>query len=79
MSIPRLPDHLQDFLISKPETGMGYQTGAVVLRDGRRFEDVLFVQGAWVAEVKGFESVPFDPADIERIEITHAKWKWKAK
>ena len=77
MSYPELPDRFREFLMHKPETGMGYQTGRVVLRDGRRFEDVLFVQGSWITEVRGHDSIPFDPADIEGIEITHSKWKWK--
>jgi hypothetical protein len=77
MNYPTLPGRLSEFLMHKPETGMGYQTGKVLLRDGRRFEDVLFVQGSWVTEVRGYEQVPFDPADIESIEVTHAKWKWK--
>jgi hypothetical protein len=79
MNYPELPDHVRDFLITKPETGMGYQTGSVVLRDGRRFDDVLFVQGTLVTEARGFESLPFDPAEIEGIEITHCKWKWRIK
>ncbi len=77
MSYPTLPERLSEFLMHKPETGMGYQTGRVLLRDGRRFEDVLFVQGSWVTEVRGYEGVPFDPADIDSIEITHSKWKWR--
>jgi len=77
VSHPELPDRLREFLMHKPETGMGYQTGRVLLKDGRRFEDVLFVQGSWVTEVRGCEGVPFDPADIQSIEVTHSKWKWK--
>jgi hypothetical protein len=79
MEFPKLPEHLSNFLISKPETGMGYQTGMVVLRDGRQFEDVLFVEASLITEVRGYDSIPFNPADIENIEITHSKWKWKTK
>ena len=77
MSYPELPDQFREFLMHKPETGMGYQTGRVILKDGRKFEDVLFVQGSWVTEVRCLDSIPFDPADIDRIEITHSKWKWR--
>jgi hypothetical protein len=77
VNFPVLPDKLSEFLVSKPETGMGYQTGRVLLRDGRRFEDVLFVEAKWITEVMGYDEIPFDPADIEMIEITHSKWKWK--
>jgi hypothetical protein len=73
MEFPKLPEHLSNFLISKPETGM------VVLRDGRQFEDVLFVEASLITEVRGYDSIPFNPADIENIEITHSKWKRKTK
>lgn len=77
MNYPVLPDRLSEFLVSSPETGMGYQTGRVLLRDGRRFEDVLFVEAKWLTEVRGYDQIPFDPAEIESIEVTHSKWKWK--
>ena len=73
MELPKLPEQLSEFLISKPETGMGYQSGTVLLSDGRQFDDVLFLQAAWISEVRGFDSVPFDPQEIEHIEVTHSK------
>ena len=39
-------------LINKPETGMGYQTGNVVLSNGQIMCDVAFVDGE-IVEVRG--------------------------
>jgi hypothetical protein len=57
-------------LLSQPETGMGYQSVTVRLRDGRAFDDVVVV-GGLVMRVPGFESVPFSEADISDIVVTH--------
>ena len=30
-----------------------------------------------VGEVQGFTDIPFDPADITHIEVTHRKWDFQ--
>jgi hypothetical protein len=57
-------------LVSQPESGMGYQIVAVLLRDGRRFEKVAIIGGT-IASVDGYPEVPFDESDIENILVTH--------
>ena len=39
-------------LAAKPETGMGYQVVSVVLKDGKRFDQVAIV-GRLIAEIRG--------------------------
>jgi len=71
----RLPPDWSAYLRSQPETGMDYQTGDVVLRDGTRVRDVIFVGGAYVGEVRGQKEVPFRPEEIAKIRLTHRRWK----
>ena len=57
-------------LLSQPETGMSYQIASVFLRDGRRFDRVVIVQGV-IGEVDGKKEIPFKEEDIEDIRVTH--------
>ena len=66
-----------DYLSSKPETGMDYQVVAVTLRDGRRIEDVAIVGGRIIGEVRGHDSIPFEPEEIMDMEVTHNRWKFR--
>ena len=68
-----LPDSWGPRLSNQAETGMGYQTASVTLRDGRIFEDVLIIGGT-VAEVRGFEEIPFSVDELSDITVTHRKW-----
>jgi hypothetical protein len=72
-----LPERWSKFLTTQPETGMDYQVVAVTLRDGRVVEDVAIVHHSCVAEVRGQADIPFDPTDIEHIELTHRKWNFR--
>ena len=72
-----LPKKWSEFLVSKPETGMGYQVIAVILKDGRKIEDVAIVQSGIIGEVRGCDDVPFDPNEIVSIKLTHRKWKFR--
>ena len=76
-TLKTLPENWSEYLVSKPETGMGYQVVAVTLKDGRRIEDVAVVQSSLIAEVRGYAEVPFEPNDIASLELTHRKWKFK--
>lgn len=64
----QLPSRWTSYLLSQPESGMGYQRVALRLRDGRTIADVL-VFNAEQAEIK--ESVELRPEEI--VEITVAK------
>ena len=65
-------------LASKPETGMGYQVVSVVLKDGKRFDQVAVVEGR-ITEIRGRTDVPFAEDDIAEIVLTHDKWNFNAE
>ena len=56
---------------------MTYQIVDVTLRDGRVVRDVAIIDSSLIGEVRGHSEVPFDPADIEHIEVTHNKWDFQ--
>jgi hypothetical protein len=58
-----------------PETGMGYQIATVVLKDGRRLNQVVIIEGL-IAGIRNVTDIPFQEDDIEDIIITHDKWDW---
>jgi hypothetical protein len=60
-------------LAAKPETGMGYQVVTVVLRDGRKFEQVVVVEGS-ITQIRRFQDIPFVEDEISQIIVTHDKW-----
>jgi hypothetical protein len=72
----QLPEKWASRLVSQPETGMGYQTASIALRDGRIMEDVLIVGGT-IAEVSGYDSIPFSAEDISDIIVTRRKWEFR--
>ena len=76
-NLPALPDWAVKELESQPETGMQYQTGDVTLKDSSVIRDVVFVGSKYISEVKGYETVPFDPKDIRKIQLTHKKWRFR--
>lgn len=76
-NLPVLPDWAVKELESQAETGMQYQTGDVTLKDSSVIRDVVFVGSKYISEVKGHETVPFDPKDITKIQLTHKKWKFR--
>jgi hypothetical protein len=59
-------------LVSQPETGMGFQVVSVWLKDGRRFDHVLIVEGC-ITRIKGLERIPFTEDQIGKIVVTHDK------
>lgn len=77
-NLTKLPNKWAPFLVSQPETGMGYWVVSVTLNDGRRFDQVVIDSG-YITRVKGYSQVPFDPLNIVQIEVTHAKWDWHAQ
>jgi hypothetical protein len=61
-------------LVSQPETGMGYQIASIYLKNGQRFDQVMVVEGG-ITSIKDDPNIPFIESDIERIVVTHDKWK----
>ena len=68
-----LPDKWVKVILREPETGMGYTIVTVLLGDGRRYERVVIDSG-YITKVYGYNNIPFDPADIANIIVTHNKW-----
>ncbi len=56
----------------QPESGMGYQVVSIVLKDGRRIDNVTIVDGT-ISSAAGSEQLPFVEEDIVEIIVTHAK------
>jgi hypothetical protein len=73
----RLSDKWLKKLASEPETGMGYQVASVVLTDGRRFDQVVIVEGR-ITEIRGLTQVPFEESQIADLVVTHEKWDFGA-
>ena len=65
-------------LAAKPETGIGYQVVSVVLKDGKRFDQVAVVEGR-ITEIRGRTDIPFGEDDIAEIILTHDKWNFNAE
>ncbi len=63
-------------LISKPETGMGYQIVSVILKDGKRFDQIVVVEGQ-ITQIRGIKDIPFTEDQIDQIILTHDKWDFK--
>jgi hypothetical protein len=55
-------------------TGMGYQIASIYLKNGQRYDQVMAVEGR-ITSIKDDPNIPFTEADIERIVVTHNKWK----
>jgi hypothetical protein len=72
----QLPEKRAPRLLAQPETGMGYQTAAITLRDGSVIEDVLIVGGT-ITEVRGYDTIPFSAGHISDITVTHRKWAFR--
>jgi len=65
-------------LASKPETGMGYQVVSVILQDGKRFDQVVIVEGR-ITEIRGLRDIPFTEEQIAQLILTHDKWNFNAE
>jgi hypothetical protein len=64
-----------DELLSKPETGMGYQVVSIILNDGTRFDRAI-VNSGYITQIKDVQGIPFSEQDIKEIIVTHDKWKF---
>jgi hypothetical protein len=66
----RLNERWAEVLASQPETGMGYQVATIVLKDGRRFDNITIVGGT-ISSLPDAKSPPFVDQDIAEIVVTH--------
>ena len=61
-----------------PETGMGYQVVSVILKDGKRFDQAVVVEGR-VTKIRGRKDIPFNADEIAKVILTHDKWNFNAE
>jgi len=54
---------------------MGYHVVSVVLKDGKRFDQVVVDQG-YITQIRHYPSIPFTEEDIKDIVVTHDKWNF---
>ena len=64
------------YLLSQPETGMGYQVVSVRLTNGALFHQVV-VDSGYLTRIRGLKGIPFTEKDIAEITVTHDKWSWE--
>jgi hypothetical protein len=57
---------------------MGYQIASVILKDGRRFDQVVIV-GGYLTKIKDLKYIPFSEDAIAEIVVTHDKWDFNAE
>jgi hypothetical protein len=74
----KLPEKWINFLIDKPESGMGYQIVTIILNNGEIFKQVV-VQEAFITQIRGYFEIPFKEEDIAEIILTHDKWDFNAE
>lgn len=67
-----LGDKWVPVLIAQPETGMGYETCTVTLRDGTQILDVMIVGGV-ITEVAGNKVIPFAEEQIADIQVASGR------
>ena len=58
------------------ETGVGYQIVSVELKDGTRFEQAVVSEGC-IIEVRGYNEIPFSPAEIATVSVNHKVWNFR--
>ncbi|MGD0279773.1 MAG: hypothetical protein ABSC11_10755 [Smithella sp.] len=66
-------------LLSKSETGMGYQVVSIVTKNGNRFDQAVILQACLITGIKGLNDIPFKEDDISQIILTHDKWDFNAE
>jgi hypothetical protein len=71
-----VPKDYCDYLKREKETGIGYYMVSVVLKDGRRFDQVVVSEGC-IIEVRGYEEIPFAPDDVALVSVNHKRWNFR--
>jgi hypothetical protein len=49
---------------------------SVVLKDGRRFDQVVVSEGC-VMEVRGYSDIPFAPHEMASISVNDKRWNFR--
>lgn len=60
-------------LKNMPETGMGYQSVKILLKDGRAFIGIV-ENSEFITKIKESDTIPFSKSDIKDIKLTHEKF-----
>jgi hypothetical protein len=71
-----VPAAFREQLNRSRETGIGYHVVAVVLKNGKTFEQVATSEGC-VIEVRGYEEIPFSAHEIESVKVNHKRWNFR--
>jgi hypothetical protein len=58
------------------ETGLGYHTVSIQLKDGRHFDQAIASEG-YIIAVRGFNDAPFAPDDVEHVSVNHKSWNFR--
>ena len=69
----QLSDKWGPVLVSKPETGMGYQVASIILRDGTRYNQAI-IESGYITRIRNYDKIPFREEEIAEIIVTHDKW-----
>jgi hypothetical protein len=72
---PLPADKWTHFLLSHGETGMGYTTCDIILKNGNHYSDAMIVEGN-ITKIRGLKEIPFEANEIEKIIVTHNRWNW---
>jgi len=60
------------------ERGLGYQVVSVMLKDGRRFDQVVTSEGC-IIEVRGYAEVPFTCHEVASQTVNHRNWRFRTR
>ena len=60
------------------ETGPRYQVVSVMLKDGRRFDQVVTSEGC-IIEVRGYAEVPFTCHEVASQTVNHRNWSFRTR
>ena len=71
-----LPQACLDHLKRSEETGIGYQVISVDLLDGSHFDQVVVSEGC-IIEVRGYDEIPFAPAEVVSVSVNHNRWNFR--
>lgn len=57
-----------EYLISQPETGMGYQIALITLLNGKHYDEVIIDSG-FIIRIGDNTEIPFKEEDIAKIAV----------
>ena len=69
------PETIGELKLQK-ESGLGYQVVSVMLKDGRRFDQVVTSEGC-IIEVRGHAEVPFTCHEVASLTVNHRHWNFR--